>query len=276
MDDMWLFDDEPKTLISDFLIIQSLLSDRGLAVNEEKTKILEGHDPDSELPTNIDEMKIQLFRKRREELMLETDYGDLIDEGDQNGTELEEISQEEQSYLLSLLRRPNIQEEDAELVLTLMRDHSTDVMEFIPTLISEFPGLAKRLYYFCSEAEDKSEIVAALRKHLRTQVKTTEYQLFWFGKMVEDYLLKTPDIGDLLMALYEHENATDITKAKLLEIPEKRFGLTDLRDEQLRTGQSGWLGWASAVGARVHPKGQRNQLLNAIMGSTLVAARAGT
>ncbi len=46
---MWLFDNEPKTLISDFLIIQSLLSDRGLAVNEEKTKILEGHDPDSEL-----------------------------------------------------------------------------------------------------------------------------------------------------------------------------------------------------------------------------------
>ncbi len=63
------------------------------------------------------------------------------------------------------------------------------------------------------------------------------------------------------MALYEHENATDITKAKLLEIPEKRFGLTNLRDEQLRTGQSGWLGWASAVGARVQPKGQRNQLL---------------
>ncbi len=95
--------------------------------------------------------------------MLETDYGELIEEGDQDETELEEISQEEQSYLLSLLRRPNIPAEDAELVLTLMRDHSTDFMEFIPTLISEFPGLAKRLYYFCSEADNR-EIVAALSK----------------------------------------------------------------------------------------------------------------
>ena len=29
MDDMWLFDDDQKTLIGDFLLIQRLLSDRG-------------------------------------------------------------------------------------------------------------------------------------------------------------------------------------------------------------------------------------------------------
>jgi hypothetical protein len=260
MDDMWLFDDEPETLIADFLLIQSLLSDRGLSVNEEKSRILEGHDATADLPTNLDEMKIQLLRRRREKFTLEGGYGDPSEENSDE-EELDELTEEEHGYLLSLLRRRNIQEEDAELVLTLMREHSSDVIEFIPTLIEEFPGLAKRLYYFCSDAEDKTEIAAAIRNHLNSEVKVTEYQLFWFGKMVEDYLLRTSRAGDLLIALYEHENATDISKAKILEIPEKRFGLVDLREEQLRTGHSDWLAWAAAVGARVHPKGQRNQLL---------------
>lgn len=260
MDDMWLFDDEPNTLVSDFLIVQSLLSDRGLVVNEEKSTILEGHDPEADLPPNIDEMKVQLLKRRREELTLVAEYGDSDGNSDDD-TDLEELSDAEKEYLVSLLRHKTIQEEDAELVLTLMRDHSTDVMEFIPTLISEFPGLAKRLYYFCSDAEDKVEIAAAIKKYLESEVKVTEYQLFWFGKMAEDYLLKTPDVGDLLIGLYEHENATDITKAKILEIPEKRFGLPDLREEQLRTGHSDWLAWAAAVGSRIHAKGQRNQLL---------------
>lgn len=63
------------------------------------------------------------------------------------------------------------------------------------------------------------------------------------------------------MALYEHPNATDISRAKILEIPDKRFGLADLREEQLRTGQSDWRAWTAAIGARIHPKAQRNQLL---------------
>jgi hypothetical protein len=142
-----------------------------------------------------------------------------------------------------------------------MRDNSTDVMEYIPILIKEFPGLAKRLYYFCAGVEDKAEIAAAIMKYVANAGKITEYQLFWFGMMVEDYLLKTPNAGSLLIALYEHENATDITRAKVLEIPEKRFGMADLREEQLRTGHSDWLAWAAAIGARIHPKGQRNQLL---------------
>jgi hypothetical protein len=259
MDDVWLFDDDPVTLISDFLLAQSLLNDRGLAVNEEKSSILEGHDPDDDLPPDIDQMKVQLLHRRRETLVDMGDYGDTGDENED--AELQELSEEEHEYLISLLKRDNIQEEDAELVLTLMRDSSSDIAEFIPALIADFPGLAKRLYHFCTVVADKAEITAALMAHLESEKKITEYQLFWFGMMAEDYLLKTPKIGELLMSLYEHENATDITRAKILEIPEKRFGMPDLREEQLRTGHSDWLAWAAAIGARVHAKGQRNQLL---------------
>lgn len=236
MDDVWLFDDEQKTLVADFLVAQALLSDRGLCVNEEKSKILEGHDPDADVPSNVDAMKITLLQKRRDELLSWSDYGDSGDEDESEDEGLAVLSEDEQEYLLNLLRQENVPEEDAELVLTLMRDQSSDVMEFIPTLISEFPGLAKRLYYFCRDVEDKQEVASALRNYLRKALKITEYQLFWFGKMVEDYLLKTNLAGELLITLFEHENATPISKAKILEIPEKRFGLADVREEQLRTG----------------------------------------
>jgi hypothetical protein len=211
-------------------------------------------------------MKIQLLRKRREELGHGGMYSDESEEYDSDGDEdpdlLDELTDEEQAYLLALLKRETIQEEDAELVLTLMRDHSADLLEFLPNLIRDFPSLAKRLYYFCSEVDDKAEVVSALRNYVNdADTQITEYQLFWFAKMAEDYLLETRDVGKLLISLYEHPAATDISKAKILEIPEKRFGLTDLREERLRTGHSDWLTWSAAVGSRVHPKGQRNQLL---------------
>ncbi len=142
-----------------------------------------------------------------------------------------------------------------------MQEHSSDIMEFLPTLIKGFPGLAKKLFHFCKDVPDKEDITEILIELLNHDDPVTEYQLFWFGAMTEDYLLGTRKVGELIMALYDHDKATAITKAKILEIPEKRFGLSDMREEQLKTGHSGWLSWSSAVGARAHAKGQRNQLL---------------
>ncbi len=117
------------------------------------------------------------------------------------------------------------------------------------------------MYYFCEKVHDKREVATVLLNLVTSRTQVTEYQLFWFGMMVEDYLLKASKVGDLVMALYDHQNATDISKAKILEIPEKRFGLPDLRAEQLRSGHSDWLAWAAAVGSRVNAKSQRNHLL---------------
>ena len=230
-------------------------------MSDSKSAILEGFDPESDLPSDLDQIKIQLLRKRRQELGHSGMYADESDEY-VNPETLDELTDEEQEYLLALLDRETIQEEDAELVLTLMRDHSADIMGFLPGLIRDFPSLGKRLYYFCSEVDDKKEVVAALREYVDdTETQITEYQLFWFAKMAEDYLLKSPNVGELLLSLYEHPEATDISKAKILEIPDKRFGLADLREERLKTGHSDWLTWSAAVGSRVHAKAQRNQML---------------
>ncbi len=228
--------------------------------------VLEGYDAVAEMPADLDQMKIDLLRKRREELKESEGYGDEDeddddDDEDEDPDTLAELTEEEQEYLLSLLKRDNVQEEDAELVLTLMRENSADLMSFLPSLMAEFPALSKKIYQFCGDAEDKPTITDMILQYLKSSAQVTEFQLFWFGMTAEDHLLNTPKAAELLRALYENDRATSITKAKILEIADKRFGLPDLRDEHLRTGQSDWLAWSAAIGARVHPKGQRNQLL---------------
>jgi hypothetical protein len=260
MDDVWLFDNDSDLLVSDFLNVQSLLSKRGLNVNEEKSKILLGYDPDKEVPTDVDEMKVKLLQRRRAEFESGAAYYDESDE-ETESEDLGELSDEEVNYLIGLLGSNEIQEEDAELVLALLRDAEADINEHLPKLIESFPGLTKRLYYFCLHYKDKSAMADAVHAHIKKGVQITEFQLFWLAKITEDILLGNRKAGDLLIALYDHQSATEITKAKVLEIPEMRFGMPDLREEQLRSGQSGWLAWSSAVGTRKHPKAKRNHLL---------------
>lgn len=59
----------------------------------------------------------------------------------------------------------------------------------------------------------------------------------------------------------EHPKATKISKAKILEIPENRYGLSELRKENLRAGSSEWLSWSSAVGTMSERKASRNHIL---------------
>lgn len=65
---------------------------------------------------------------------------------------------------------------------------------------------------------------------------------------------------DIIVALSRHQNATDITRAKILEIPDHRSGLPEMRATYLREGRSDWLAWASAVGSREMDKQVRNCL----------------
>ncbi len=64
-----------------------------------------------------------------------------------------------------------------------------------------------------------------------------------------------------MVSLLRHPAATAMSKGKVLEIPETRFGMPDLREDQLSTGASEWLAWCSAVGSRQIPKAKRNHLL---------------
>ena len=173
MDDIWLFDNDAKKLVSDFQVIQQLLGSKGLSVNPKKSTFLPEYESPFPVPRESNDLEIDLLNKRRDRIR-------------------------QRSY------------EDEEL-------------------------------------NDESNL--------------TEFQLFWFAAIYEKYLLSTSLASNLLSKLYYHPNATVITRAKLLEIADNRYGLPDLRESYLKTGQSDWLAWASAVSSRKIPKGQRNQIL---------------
>jgi hypothetical protein len=143
-----------------------------------------------------------------------------------------------------------------------MGSHSTDVLARFGDLLREFPNLAKNVYVFSRNISDRESLAKLVLDYLKGTSIVPEYQLFWLGMMLEDYMLNTGSAGELLIELYTHSWSTPITKAKILEIPEMRFGLPELREEQLKEGKSDWLAWSAAVGSRAKKKASRNYVLN--------------
>lgn len=253
MDDFYLFSNDLTSVLEDFDLIQRLLGEKGLSVNPLKTRI--GDVAKIDVKREVDAMKIDLLKTRR--TILER-YGEEIE---LEYTEELILNKTQVEYLFNLLKAEDIEEEDGELVLTLMRDHGHDVAEYIGLFLERFPNLSRNIFHFCQYIPDKSSVAEQVYSFLKERRFVTEYQLFWLAQIAEKYLLETKRIGDILQMLYEHPNACTISQAKILEIPEHRFGMGDLREEHLRTGKSDWLAWAAAMGCRKEKKANRNHLL---------------
>ena len=253
MDDIYVFADHESKVVGDFIVVQRMLGERGLSVNPSKTKLGEVDSLDVE--ERVDALRASLLERRA---FIVTGSGADLDPEEMDD---DILTTEETEYLMDLLRNPEIEEEDAELVLALMRDHSADVLSNLEDFLRRFPYLGKSIFHFCSHVEDASDLLAVVKSLLKSDAKLTEFQLFWIAKIFEEYLTDESGAADVVHRLYEHPNATDITRAKLLEIGDRRFGLAELREEHLRTGQSGWLSWSSAVGTRVEKKKNRNHVL---------------
>lgn len=258
MDDVYLFDDDESVLKADFAEIQRLLGLKGLSVNASKTE--HGDKPRTdEADDQLSELKKSLLKRRRQ--LIVTQYDDVI-EGE---VEEERLEKEELDFILELLNG-NLSEEDAELILIVARKNILEIEPHIDKF-SAFPHLVKNFYALCQDAVDKDRVTKIVLEAIKGKY-VSEYQLFWFGMMLEGYLLDTTDAGSLLNALYTHPNASDISRAKLLEIPDTRYGLPELREGYLREGRSDWLAWSSAVGARSMNKAPRNYLLNYFAGGS--------
>jgi hypothetical protein len=253
MDDFYLFSNEESVLIDDFLSIQRLLGEKGLSLNSAKTIL--GQVGELGVSKKVDELKASLLKIRR--TVLEP-YGGITFEDEEY---YEKLTPEQVEYLLNLLKEPDIDESDAELVLALLRDHGTDILARMNVFLERFPSLSKSIYYFSKYVEDQEALADLILIFIKTGKNITEDQLFWMAKISEDYLSKTSRYPNILIELYEHPKATLISRAKILEIPEQRFGMIELREEHLRTGKSDWLAWASAVGTRGATAISRNHTL---------------
>jgi hypothetical protein len=252
MDDFYLFSNDGEVINMDFVLIQQLLGDKGLSLNPAKTAYEEEY---QDIPGEVDEMKVSLLKVRR--FIIEVSGEPFEDE------ELEEenLSEEQVEYLLDLLKNPDIDESDAELVLVLLRDRGEDVVSRLEAFLHRFPGLSRNVYHFARHVLDKEALAEIVYGFAANGAYATEDQLFWMAKLSEEFLADTSRYRDILFAIYQHPNATDISRSKVLEIPEQRFGMPELRHEHLRVGKSDWLSWSSAVGSRSSSKMSRNHSL---------------
>lgn len=251
MDDVFLFADNEDVLRDDFILLQKLLGERGLSVNPAKTRFGEAA-PDL-IDAGVDALRVELLKRKRSIYRSSDDFDET--------EEPEALSAEEEQYLLGLLDSRVIEEDDAELVLALMREHGNDVLGYLSRILPSFPYLARNIAIFCDHVTDDAALMGILRDFVGRHEVITEFQLFWITRIVEKKLLQQSGVGRLLQALYEHPAASRITKAKILEIPSERYGLDDLRREHLRSGASDWLAWSSIVGSRGMRRSGRNHVL---------------
>jgi hypothetical protein len=257
LDDFYLFDDDEHVLNGDFLKIQQILGERSLTLNTSKTK------RDDEVmrlaPGTIDEIKVELLERRRE--IVVDEYGrETIEDVDEEEDD-DPLTDEQLEYLMELLKDPDIDEADAELVLTVLKSRDEDVLEHLTDFLERFPSLTRRIYSYSKHIEDATELGTLFDNFVKKTKTATEDQLFWIAKIAEDYLHGTSGYSKLLLRVYQHFEATPIVQAKVLEINGLKAGFQDIRETHLK-GSSDWRAWASIVGSTSLPKGKRNQMLN--------------
>ncbi|MDF3152047.1 RNA-directed DNA polymerase [Mesorhizobium sp. XAP10] len=257
MDDIVIFGDNRQDIVADFYLIQDLLGQRGLSINSAKTKTSE---EEQDVASAVDEVKQGLLRKRRSVISRDYSQGDVEEAGDIHDV-VRNLTKKEVARLKAMLNEPHLEEEDAELILTLMGENSADVLGRFDDLLEDFPNLSKSLHSFCRHIVDREALAETILQYISRPAFVPEYQLFWIGMILDDYLLRTKKAGEIIRKLIAHPQSTTITIAKILEIPTSDFGLPEFRIEHLREGKSDWLAWSAAVGSRVAPKGTRNQML---------------
>jgi Reverse transcriptase (RNA-dependent DNA polymerase) len=255
MDDFYFFSDSEDTINGDFVAVQKLLGDKGLSLNSTKTSY--GNEAQTDIAQQVDAMKVGLLKARR--FFIEVSGLEIKLEDEDEPEEM--LTDEQTEYLLTLLRDTDIEESDAELVLVLLRDHGEDVLARLEMFLRRFPSLSRNVYHFAKFVTDKEELSTLIHDFVSDEAYATEDQLFWMAKLSEELLGGTSNYRDIISAIYYHPNATVISRAKVLEIPEQRFGMPEMREEHLRAGKSDWLAWASAVGCRAAPPISRNHSL---------------
>jgi len=254
MDDVVILGDNANELQADFTELQRLLGLKGLSVNAAKTRT-EGSPWTDEVDDHVDDLKKRLLKRRRSLIVSRYDRVEA-------DSVQAPLGQKEIDYIVELLGHPTLGEDDAELIMVVMRDHVDRIADRLELFADGFPHLAKNFYSLCREATDKERVADVVLKVASEGSHIGEYQLFWFGVMLEDYLLETSLAPDIIRTLYAHVSATDISRAKILEISDQRYGLPEMRETFLREGRSDWLAWASAAGARSMDKQARNYLLS--------------
>lgn len=247
LDDTYLFSDNIATLEKDVLKLQSIIGEKGLFLNPQKTKFGEKFKDFEE--KKLDKIQKSLVQKRE----VVKDY----EESDNN--EEFGLNDDEVSYLKSIIQKPDVAEEDVELALSLLKEDESEVLRLVDLVFNSYPNLIKQLYHYVREIEDEGMIWG----HIYNKVNKDylhEYELFWISRMVIDHYQYDEDSADLLIKIFNHRCATSVVKASILEIEQNDFGLYELKERCLRDVSSGIPAASAVIGLLGLEKAKRNQL----------------
>jgi len=199
----------------------------------------------------VDAIKKRLLAKR--ESLRSYDEDDEEEEQD-------ELEESEKVYLEELINQPVVPEEDVELAITFVDDKDT-VMRVLELVCNQHPHLIKHVHRLFGKVTFDDE--GASWDYLRSRIyasNTTEYELFWLSKLVADYYDFNEVAAQSLVRIHSHKNASPFVRAAVLENPNNKFGLLELKEDQLRNSSGDIAGCAALMGLRNVVAAKRNQL----------------
>ncbi|MCP1183997.1 RNA-directed DNA polymerase [Paenibacillus sp. 1781tsa1] len=249
MDDIYFFSDSEETIKRDIFSVQKILGEKGLSLNEEKTSVIVGED---ESDNDIETVKTSLLAKRR--LAINSYTGEFDD------NEIDQLTSEEAEFLHGLLHKKNIEDEDIELILSLLMTTEAETLELTRLVLNSSPQLTKNLYY--NLKRNYMRITDSIISEFETFIEESfipEYQLFWITKIIIDFTELNESIANLLVTIYRHPAVTNIVKCLILEIPENNFGFLEMKKNVAR-GHAPELIISAMVGLLSHEKSNRNQI----------------
>jgi hypothetical protein len=248
LDDIFLFSNNLQELEGDVYRLQLILSERSLYLNAAKTAI--GR---SELVMKLpktDEIRKSLLQKRAA----------TIDAAYEDDPEEIHLTTDEFRYLVRLIRRSDVAEEDVELALALITEDEEHADRLARRVFQKYPHLLKNLYSYLSNSAYNGWPLWELLKATSQDAAAHEYTLFWCVRIALDVFSWNNDMAQLIVALYDHPNSTDVVRAAILESRHINHGMLARKEAVLRDAGANILGVSAAVGIRDLESGKRNQL----------------
>ena len=191
---------------------------------------------------------------------METEYGAITVET----TEKKPLTPAEIEYIKHIASRPDLDDEDADLVLAFIGEANPELLDdVLPKIIVDHPHLSRHVAHFVRRANSpSSRVLGWLSTALSDPRRQTEFMLFWLAAIADDAHEDTAAWTKVFEQLWTHPDSTATTRSKILETQTPHHGLPEKRDAQLRSGESSWLSCSAAVGCLHLKKDARNHRLS--------------
>jgi hypothetical protein len=251
LDDIVLAGASRQLVEESILELQYILDKHHLSLNDSKTLVGEKGQRFQE--RKLDKIKRGLLAKR-ESTKREYDSDDT-GEGD------ERLDLKELEYLMALVRKPNVAQEDVELALTLLR-HEDDAVELlVKPVLDNAPHLLRNFHRLIELVGNKDDHLRVdLRNRIRSERSFPEHDLFWYARILIHHLRFDEGVADMLTRIYEHPNASVVVKAAILETPHLDHGFADLKETAIRADGTLLTAAAAMVGLAKIEKSKRNHI----------------